>query len=349
MLLPTYPFEAGIPTETERHSCPDEAYLEKLTSSNCTYGWRLVEREPKPAHDVGIMAIFQRAAPELDDKLLEILELGLRSGKVTSTEAGAVHFLQRCGLVAEELHLTSYGRLRFAEAITLEYQCDVLGLDLQTVAIPREREVEVDALNHFRLLGYEGSHSEGSVVLLLLKALCLGWLRGTRPRWDTKGRLPAEDLRQNASEHYFEAQLRDHHDKRESFVAEIRSCSREKLIENFQEIYSYKFVRERFPGLNEQLIDGAYSAIGVERLVRILDLLLENPYLYRKGWPDLAVFRGEEIRFVEVKSGDRLHMSQLITMPSAQLATGLPFSVLSVERTARKARKRTEDEPELPF
>lgn len=337
------PFDADIPVETERHSCRDELYLEKLAKHNADCGWTLVGTESKPPP--GTMAVFQRPVPSLDDAFLQILESGLDSGVISSADEERVRFLKRCGFVSNEMCLTKSGWLHFLEAASLSFQCELLGLELETVPLARSRRVETDALKHYQEAGYQGCHAEGGILLLLLKALCLGWLREVRPSWDTRGCLPKEELRENASRNYFEAQLNDNLDKRDCFVSEVNSCNQESLITNFQEIYSYPDVRKAFPGLTEQLILGAYAALGVEKLVQILDLLMVNPYRFRKGWPDLTLFRDGEIRLVEVKNQDRLHLSQLVTIPAVQRAVGLPIAVLRVERM-EKARAVS---PDLPF
>ncbi|WP_371264495.1 VRR-NUC domain-containing protein, partial [Salmonella enterica] len=38
-------------------------------------------------------------------------------------------------------------------------------------------------------------------------------------------------------------------------------------------------------------------------------------YQYRSGWPDLTLIRDKSIKFVEVKTTDNLHKSQLTTIP----------------------------------
>lgn len=242
---PIAPFDDDIPVETERHSCGDAPYLERLAKHNADCGWTLVGTEPKPAR--GVMAVFQRPVPNLDDASLQILESGLDSGVISSADEERVRFLNRCGFVRGEMCLTRSGWLHFLEAASLSYQCELLGLELETVALPRSRRVETDALKHYQEAGYQGCHAEGGIILILLKALCLAWLREARPSWDTKGWLPKEELRQNASRHYFEAQLNDNLDKRDCFVGEIGSCSQESLISNFLEIYAYRMSERRSP------------------------------------------------------------------------------------------------------
>jgi hypothetical protein len=43
---------------------------------------------------------------------------------------------------------------------------------------------------------------------------------------------------------------------------------------------------------------------------RIFDVFINDPYEYRRGWPDIVVVKPNIVRFYEVKTRDRLHDSQ---------------------------------------
>jgi hypothetical protein len=54
-----------------------------------------------------------------------------------------------------------------------------------------------------------------------------------------------------------------------------------------------------------------FIALGSERLAQITAAIMEAPYSYRAGWPDLTMTNGEQMLWAEVKTTDRLHMSQI--------------------------------------
>ena len=66
-----------------------------------------------------------------------------------------------------------------------------------------------------------------------------------------------------------------------------------------------------FPTLTLSKILGLYAALGNERLHAIARLFAKAPYTQRSGWPDLTLWRGQDVVFKEVKApGDELQGSQ---------------------------------------
>ena len=73
------------------------------------------------------------------------------------------------------------------------------------------------------------------------------------------------------------------------------------------------------------------SVVGLENLAKIANLLCQDPHaFYSRGWPDLMILGPNEFRFVEVKTTDKLHRSQIITMPEMHKVGGLDISVLQL-------------------
>ncbi|EGA7539754.1 VRR-NUC domain-containing protein [Salmonella enterica] len=54
-----------------------------------------------------------------------------------------------------------------------------------------------------------------------------------------------------------------------------------------------------------------FDTVGREKLFELAKVFAANPYQYRSGWPDLTLIRDKSIKFVEVKTTDNLHKSQL--------------------------------------
>lgn len=66
-----------------------------------------------------------------------------------------------------------------------------------------------------------------------------------------------------------------------------------------------------YPSVTRAKILGLFAALGRERLHAIATLFAAAPYELRAGWPDLTLWRDDQILFREVKApGDRLHASQ---------------------------------------
>jgi hypothetical protein len=105
-----------------------------------------------------------------------------------------------------------------------------------------------------------------------------------------------------------------------------------KFVENFSEIISYKSVQEVYPDLSIKFAQLFVNKLSRKVLVFVADRLFEAPYKYRKGWPDLTLINNEEVRFVEVKTTDRLHQSQIQTFKQFSPLIPARFEVLKLTK-----------------
>lgn len=55
-------------------------------------------------------------------------------------------------------------------------------------------------------------------------------------------------------------------------------------------------------------------------------------HLDHYSWPDLTIVKGNEVKFIEVKTTDKLHKSQLVTIPTFRKIIPYDFSVCRVIR-----------------
>ena len=66
-----------------------------------------------------------------------------------------------------------------------------------------------------------------------------------------------------------------------------------------------------FPGLKLSMFLELLEALGKNKIFEIAKIFSIDPYEYRKGWPDLTIWRNGIVKFLEVKSpGDSLSQSQ---------------------------------------
>ncbi len=86
-----------------------------------------------------------------------------------------------------------------------------------------------------------------------------------------------------------------------------------------------------YPGLTAGMISSMFTAIGAERLAQITAAIMEDPYVYRSGWPDLTMVKGSDMFWVEIKTTDRLHTSQIMTI--SRMKPLLPGEVRVVQLT----------------
>lgn len=80
-----------------------------------------------------------------------------------------------------------------------------------------------------------------------------------------------------------------------------------------------------------------YLNMGKEFIGKLIKFIIYNPSVYAVGWPDIFVL-DKDPYFVEVKTSDRFHMSQIITMRDVMSELGIPIKCIRVNKTKSKER-----------
>ena len=158
-------------------------------------------------------------------------------------------------------------------------------------------------MNHFLDQGFVGAYCEGGPVLLLIRAAALDVLA----QFNHFGRS-------DACTRFTEAQLTIYKESSELILNAVRNADVAQVESHFKEIYMFPQIPEYYPGLTEGIMSSFFAAIGAERLAQITAAIMENPYSYRAGWPDLTMVKGSDMLWVEIKTTDRLHISQIMTI-----------------------------------
>lgn len=201
--------------------------------------------------------------------------------------------------------LTHEGWKQAVVMLPLIEQCQHMGIDYEALSgLDFRDNPELAAWHHFTSLGYSGGYCEGGPILLLIRAAAL----------DVLTRLNTFGSRQDACSRFTEAQLTIHKESSDLILDAIRSSDSHQVVQNFNEIYSSLMMQEWYPGLTPAAITSLFDILGAERLALITSAIMEDPYQYRAGWADLTMTNGSEMLWAEIKTTDRLHMSQITTL-----------------------------------
>ena len=223
------------------------------------------------------------------------------------------------GLLVGDSELTSSGRREALRFVPLEEKCEFLDLTLQEIKSPCQgRTPEIALWESLVAKGYIGTYCEGGAILILLRAAAL----------DVLAKLNTFESRSDACTRFTEAQFSILATESQQIVEEIRGSDIDRIVRNFDEIYSHDFVRSIYPSLSTSVVAELFCAVGSEPLARVASALIEDPYTLRSGWPDLTMLRERELRWIEVKTTDKLHLNQIRTIE--HMAPLLPgeFSVV---------------------
>jgi hypothetical protein len=228
--------------------------------------------------------------------------------------------LVRRGLLSHDGTLTPRGWRHAIVLLPLHEQCERMELQLEQLPNPDpDVPAEVAAWGHFSALGFVGSHCEGGAILVLIRAACL----------DLLASLNVFHSRSDACIRFTEAQLSILGGNKSEILSAVGTATIPQVARNFGEIYSHQLVGAWYPSLTVEGITSLFAGIGPRRLAEITAAVMEDPYTYRAGWPDLTMVRDGSVLWAEVKTSDRLHMRQVVTL--SRMKGLLPGSVRIVQ------------------
>lgn len=180
--------------------------------------------------------------------------------------------------------------------------------------------VEDAVLGYYEIDGWRGYSKEGGLLLTLIKAMSFQEI-------PHQYRVVfVESLYHHRSTYGFEL---------EKFFHNIANAKEEQIKKNFR-VMTGKTAKwsilEYFPKLEEWMLLELYRAMGNARILDIARKFSEDPYEYRKGWPDLTIWKNGQTKFLEVKApGDSLQKSQRVIIDEFIKPLHLEFALVDVQ------------------
>ena len=236
---------------------------------------------------------------------------------------------------------------------TLELQSNTSG-NLWRISSNEEYiRIEAAALAHFVKQGWYGFCDEGGIILNLIKATSFKTL-SLRHRSIFIEAIYAQNVA--FKEDYFLV---------DDLLQNILSSNKDQVERNFElmvdgsdyhhtitalpyigkgsdniegttiNVNESSCVLDYFPYLTKDLVMGLYNTIGTKTLYDIANIFSKSPYEYRKGWPDITIWKGEELRFIEIKSpNDRIRKSQSKVIQDVLKPLGLNVTIIDIVNIA---------------
>lgn len=160
-------------------------------------------------------------------------------------------------------------------------------------------------LNRYIADGWEGVNCEGRFIHTILNLLTQDKLDGY---W--------------CYDYFYLTGSSDYYQKRlQASIPNFQASTEKDLIERFEYCKNPLPDRDKYghptpryyhaTDWSTDLIVDAYRALGREVLFEILKLLIAGGEKRRYGWPDLTIVKNGQIKFVEVKTRDRLGKAQI--------------------------------------
>lgn len=222
-------------------------------------------------------------------------------------------------------------------SMSLKDQCHSLGIDLVRAEKTTKEKPEIYAFNLFTQEGYVGSYSEFGGFRVCLQSLCLDALTETSPFFTGNKNHPSTMgfAREDAC---LGAIMRiSTYDKTaiDKICEDITKTTKDKYVSAYLECLSHPMLHQFVKGLDLGFAEALFDAVPKSDFVKITKWLSAD-WDNRSGWPDLTIVKGNRLRFVEVKTTDKLHASQINTIPSLMREIGAEVSVLQLKNYVRK-------------
>lgn len=119
-------------------------------------------------------------------------------------------------------------------------------------------------------------------------------------------------------------------DHRAEIIGAIGKASAATVRAAIRELCSDPWFAISYPGVRADFIERLFDVIGAHSLARIDAVFFNKPYAYGAGWPDLTLVGSGGVRFVEVKTTDLFHVSQVRFARELAMPLGLACSVVNL-------------------
>lgn len=196
------------------------------------------------------------------------------------------------------------------------------------------RRVEDAVLDHYVLQGWRGSSAEGGLILNLIKAMSF-----TKIPNHHRGTFVEAIYHQNVQPQFKLAVsgLLGQVARADSACIEQNVAfltSRHPVVEDWGGGITFTnstCMLDFFPTLEPWMFTSVFQAAGNNLMHRIATKFAEDPYEFRRGWPDLTLWRDSDVRFVEVKApGDKVQASQKKVIEEFAKPLDLDFTLVEV-------------------
>jgi len=284
--------------------------------------------------EYGINEALQYPFPQKLGKELVKCMSDVKSASIVETEFFAYNKVFKL-IEPESKMLSQFAIIKAIQSMSLKGQCSALGWPLTTMTAHKKigkkawttklaKDLYPEQVVMFSVMSSGGKCSwcEGGSVNLMLKAAILEVL--------VSHNLYNGEDREDAISGFLESHLTLLNNHKGELIDCAERISDSELKNNIAEVCSNSLIKEFYPRVREDFLHSLVENMSVDLRIRLLETYMVNPYGYRAGWPDLIVLNNGEISFVEVKTTDRFHDSQLRFATEVAAPLGLKCQVIQV-------------------
>jgi len=281
---------------------------------------------------------FDQSIKSLSISMKRALRDAISNGHfITCKKNTADSLVMRC-LCSENGKLTEEGKVVALRLVSLKKQCEFLGIEIESLELKKKyADPSVDASFHFIRQGHRCSYCEGIALRKVLSCLYAHRIfeipgKEDRHTFFLDG-LYHYDLVYNLNcgvEGTFHLPFKEYNynSLTDELLNTINECNRDTFLINYRYLYPKGYCCN---GVDESFAVQLYDLIGLDRFGKLARMIYSDPFAFSKGWPDLTLIRDGSVELLEVKTTDKLHESQLITISSVKNNINIKVKVLNVK------------------
>lgn len=243
-----------------------------------------------------------------------------------------VRALAARGLASGDGNLTERGKVVAVAECSLRRQCEVLGLPLETVTLAWDGRPELAALAHLQhpKARLRACYAEGGLLVILYCVI----LEEVRTRLARHSDHVAYDM--YAGIMSYARLLEWYPDLPQALVGAVAKSTERLFLRNFDRLKAWQSPQDwalrDWKGLDRGMALAIYRSVPTGTFLSLAKTFFSEPFAYTAGWPDLICVDEQGLWFTEVKTTDRIHRSQVVTIPMITDQLKLPVRVLRLRR-----------------
>lgn len=262
--------------------------------------------------------------------------------RVRRCRARTVQALVTRGICSDDGALTQFGWVTAVSLLPLAQQCRVSRLPFEQIECAFSGRPEHCAVSLFRRKPQWAFVDEGRTLHALIHALVLPRLYTVAASaWNTEAGY--DRARSYFYGHYaaYIQLLEFAPDLVGRMLDDIRDADRDAFLASWRTLAEWNRQISTHPATHVAPKDAftVLGGVGAATLAAIAAQVFSEPYAYFCGWPDIMLLDAQGVlRFIEVKTSDKLSIAQIITMCDMRAAAKLDMRVVKLKRGVSRHR-----------
>jgi hypothetical protein len=276
---------------------------------------------------------------QLSGAMKAALIASVRAGRSVPITGGTLGALVKRGLCDSSGEINPFGRITAICHLTLPEQCRALRISLEVHQHEWQGRPEQSVLSLLPDKPQWAFVDEGKMLHALIHAIVLPrlYLMASKAWNETAGYDRARSWLYG-----FYAGYRDllEIDPRltERMLEDIDEWDRAAFVASWRMLaeWNHEFGFHPAAHITSDLALAVLDGVGEPRLSAIAAKVFSEPFAYYHGWPDVMLLDSDgKLSFIEVKTTDKLHYGQIITMVDMREAANLNIRVMRLHRRSR--------------